>query len=309
MLLLSLQIGWGCASPTVDRFAPSEAPPSPARSPGSDPGPLPVVPRQGAGDLAVVRVGDAEIRRSDLGDFVMRYFRDEAGEALTHLTDERILLAEAAQHGIEIAPSLVSASVDRELRERESTIKLQFGTDTTLEGFLRDRYGVTLEQHREDLARLVKTGLIRDRVIRFDQMRSDRVEVRDAVFLSEAEGRAAATAARNGADLAALARESGIRPGVELPPFPPSQLSPPELATKVSALAVGEVSDALAVWEDGRTVYHVFKMVRKLPARTEPWAAVRGEIESTLEGRPVESWEYLEWARGARERYRVEVVR
>jgi len=269
---------------------------------------LPLVPRDGAGDLAVARVGDAEIRRSDLGDFAIRYFRDQASEALTHLVDERIIAAEAASIGIVVADPLIQSELDAEIRERENTVRVQYGADVSLERFLKDRYGVTLEGHRRDLMRLLRTRLLRDRVIRFHQMGQERVVVLDAVYATPDEAGAAAKAAREGADFGTLAREMGVRDEVVLPPVPRDELSPKELADAVFALALGKISDPIAVTEGERTLYHIFKLVRRLPARTEPWPAVRDEVEDGLRKTPLEPWEYLQWAGRMRTRYRVEVL-
>ena len=269
---------------------------------------LPLVPRDGAGDLTVARVGDAEIRRSDLGDFAIRYFRDQASEALTHLVDARIIAAEAASIGIEVAAPLIRSELDAEIRERENTVRVQYGADVSLERFLRDRYGVTLEGHRRDLLRLVKTRLLRDRVIRFDQMRQERVVVLDAVYATRDQAVAAAKAAREGADFGTMAREMGVRDEVALPPVPHDELSPKELADAVFALDLGEISDPIAVTEGERTLHHIFKLVRRLPARGEPWPEVRDEVEEKLRKTPLEPWEYLQWAGRMRTRYRVEVL-
>jgi parvulin-like peptidyl-prolyl isomerase len=134
------------------------------------------------------------------------------------------------------------------------------------------------------------------------------VEVRDAVFATESDAQSAAISARKGADLGALAREKGVRKEVVLPPVPRDELSPKELSDAVFALPPGGVSGAIAVREGDRTLYHVFKLVKRYPARNEPWSAMRDEIESGLAEKPLEPWEYLQWAGRMRVRYRVEAL-
>ncbi len=279
-----------------------------AREPVKESARLPLVPRDGAGDLTVARVGDAEIRRSDLGDFAIRYFRDQASEALTHLVDERIIAAEAAANRITVPDGLIRSEVEAEVRERENTVRVQYGADVSLERFLRDRYGVTIEGHRRDLERLVRTRLLRDRVVRYHQFSQERVMVLDAVFESRELAASAAESARKGADFGTLAREQGVRDEVALPPVPRDELSPPELADAVFALSPGEVSGPIGVTEGDRTLYHIFKLVRRLPARSGSWSDLKGEIETGLSGKPLEPWEYLQWAGRMRTRYRVEVL-
>ncbi len=307
-LLLVVLAGSGCVSAGSGQPASAPAPLTVTREPEREDARLPVAPREGAGDLVIARVGGAEIRRSDVGDFAIRYFRDQASEALTHLVDERIIAAEAREKGITVSDELVSAEVDLEVAERENTVRVQYGPDVSLERFLKERYGVTLEGHRRDLRRLVVTRLLRDRVIRYQQCLSERVEVRDAVFATESDAQSAAISARKGADLGALAREKGVRKEVVLPPVPRDELSPKELSDAVFALPPGGVSGAIAVREGDRTLYHVFKLVKRYPARNEPWSAMRDEIESGLAEKPLEPWEYLQWAGRMRVRYRVEAL-
>jgi parvulin-like peptidyl-prolyl isomerase len=306
-LLLLLTVT-GCAAPRPAEPVRHDPELAVVRKPVIENARLPLVPRDGAGDLAVARVGDAEIRRSDLGDFTIRYFRDQASEALTHLVDERIIAAEAQSNGITVPDSLIDSEVEAEIKERENTVRVQYGADVSLERFLRDRYGVTLEGHRRDLVRLVRTRLLRDRVIRYQQMGQVRVVVLDAVYATQDQARMAADAARNGADFGTLAREQGVRDEVALPPVPRDELSPEELGDAVFALSSGEISDPIAVTEGDRTLYHIFKLVRKLPARSESWSSVEDEVEGELLTKPLEPWEYLQWAGRMRTRYRVEVL-
>lgn len=307
-LLLVFLLGTGCAAPRTAEPVRTDPDLAVVREPVKENARLPLMPRDGAGDLVVARVGDAEIRRSDVGDFMIRYFRDQASEALTHLVDERIIAAEAAHNGITVSDGEIRVEVDAEVRERENTVRVQYGADVSLERFLRDRYGVTMDGHRRDLTRLVRTRLLRDRVIRFQQFGQERVVALDAVYATRDEAAAAAASARQGADFGTLAREQGVRDEVALPPVPRDELSPPELADAVFALTPGEVTEPIAVTEGDRTLFHIFKLVRRLPARAGTWSELKGEVEKGLADRPLEPWEYLQWAGRMRTRYRVEVL-
>ncbi len=265
---------------------------------------------EGAGDAVVATVGGAEIRRSDVGDFVIRYFRDQANEALTQLVDEAILEAEAAEIGLSVPRDALAEAVAREERDWARRLRAQTGPDETPEQWLRDRYGMTVAEHRAGLERLVRVQWLRDRVIRFRQLCERRVEVREAVFATEGEAARAAAAARGGADLGALASAGGVRAEVALPPFPRGEVSPPELEQVIWALPEGGVSDPVAVVEGERKLFHVYKMVRRIPARWPlAWAEAGPEVERALAERPVEAWEYRIWARRARERYALSVPR
>jgi hypothetical protein len=71
-------------------------------------------------------------------------------------------------------------------------------------------------------------------------------------------------------------------------------------------LEPGQVSAPQSLVEDGRTVWQVFRLVARLPARDVPYAEAAEEIEKGLARRPRETWEYEEWAQRARARHRIE---
>jgi len=308
-------LGFGCAAsppaePTPRDASPAKPPLEVSRAPASTLSRRPsVVPTAAVGDVVVARVGGTEIRRSELGELVIRYFRDTANEALNQLIDERIIEAEAKAHGITLAGAGLEESVDEELTAREGTIRVQYGADVSLERFLKERYGVTVAEHRRDIAHLVRIRLLRDRVIRYHQIGEERAELRDALFADLESARRASRAARGGADLARLAKEYGAREGVAIPPVPRSELRPKELGDAVFALAAGEVSDPILVEEGEKKIYHVFKMVLKTAPRDVSFAEARDEIGAELEKRPLDQYEYVQWARQMRELYRVEVLR
>lgn len=309
-LLPILVVLAGCsAAPPAPEEMP-RAPLSVEKKPASGPGArTPAVPREGAGDLVVAKMAGGEIRRSDIGDFVIRFYRDQANEALNHLVDERVIEVDVRAIGIELPAGRLEAAVEAEIAERERTVRVQFGARVDLATFLRDRHGVTLEEHRRDLHRLLRVRLLRDRLIRFHQIREDRVEARNAVFAEAEAAERAVEAVRAGADLSALAREAGLSGETVLPPFPEDELDPPELGVAVFALGEGEVSDPIAVTGGDGTRWHVFKVVRRMPARDVGWAETAGEVEAGLVERPLMRYEYLQWARQMREKYRIEVLR
>jgi parvulin-like peptidyl-prolyl isomerase len=268
--------------------------------------PRPVTPRD---DRVVAVVGSEEIRESDIGEFVIRYFRDRANEALTQLIDSILIEREAGSTGISVPATAVTEAVDRELAEQERKVRIRLGADVSYESYLLDRYGVGLAEHRRDLTALMRTRLLRDRVIRFMQLREERVRVRDAVFATSADAARAARSARDGADLHLLAGKTGIGPSAVLPPLARGDFTPVSLGDSAFALGRGEVSEPVAVAGEERTVWHVLKCIERIPAKTGDWDSLRKEIEAGIRDRPVEQWEYARWAQKMRDRYRARVLR
>jgi hypothetical protein len=308
-ILVPLLFGTGCAAPETRGREDTAPPPPLTRSPPVEGFPAGPVPRRGTGDLALARVGGEEIRRSDLGEFVVRYFREQATEGLTHLIDERMIEAEARALGVVVPPTRIEEEVAAELARREERIRVEYGPAVSLSEYLAERYGTTPEGHRRDLGRLVRIRMLRDRVVRYRQLLEERIELRDAVFADATTARKAAEAARRGADLGRLAADRGVRERVALPPVTRDGISPPELAEMLFGLSSGEVTDPVAITEDGSTLYHVFKLVDRSPAARAGWAEVREAVEADLAERPLETQEYLEWSRRMRERYQVEILR
>ena len=69
------------------------------------------------------------------------------------------------------------------------------------------------------------------------------------------------------------------------------------------------MSNPVEVTEGDRKVFHVFKVVKKTPARDVTWEQVREEVEDGLADRPLEQYEHLQWARQMRAKHKVEIVR
>jgi len=271
LLLLLLAACAGAPEPV-----PPPAPP-PAPGPGG-PARVPADAARGTPDDVVARVGGGEIRLSDVGDFAIRYFRDQANEALTQLVDERILAAEASRLGVTVSSGLVERETEAELERREGRLRERLGPDVELEEFLSRRYGVTLERHRADVARLVRTRLLRDRVIRLHRMRMERVVAREAWFRSREAAEGATEAARRGADLARYGLAAGERSRRLPPPIGRGDPDPAGVGEILFALEPGDVTDPVEIEGDDGPRYHVFKVIRRIPARDLDWAAAPEDL-------------------------------
>jgi len=305
--------------------APPGPPPSP-RPPGTSSDPRPVLDLAGrippapppgvaeprgllpAGeDPVVAEVDGSTLRASDVARFLFRYDPGRALEGLNQLLDARILEADAAAAGITLPAGEVEARTEEEVRRRETDLRVQFGPATTLDSYLRDRFGFTAEAYRRDVAALVRLQSLRDRLVRADALREDRVRVRVLVTRTEDEARDAARRLREGADFAAVAKQTSLAPVEELPPYSREEIEPRELADELFAMEPGEVSRPVRVARDGLEVFQVFKVVEKRPARQGAWAEVAEEVERGLGARAVSPAEYLQWARRARERHGVRI--
>jgi parvulin-like peptidyl-prolyl isomerase len=254
----------------------------------------------------VAEVDGVPVRVSEVGRFLFRYRAEVALEILNQVLDARILEADAARLGIEVPGEEVRARVEKEVRAQRDHVRVQYGPDTTLEGFLAERFGFTLESYRGDLAALFRVLALKDRVVRYEAAREDRIRIRVLVVKDEETAREAAARLREGADFTALARQVSLGPAAEdLPPYRREDIRPAALADELFALEPGAVSRPVRVAKDGKEVFEVFKVIGKSAARDLPWAALREEVEKGIAERPVGLEEYLQWARRARERHGV----
>jgi parvulin-like peptidyl-prolyl isomerase len=248
------------------------------------------------------------VRASEVARFLFRFDPGRALEGLNQILDERILRADAAALGITLPPGEVEARTEEQVRSRETEIRVQYGPEVTLERYLRERFGFTPEGFRKDTEALVRLQALRDRVVRFEASRQDRIRIRVLVLKDEAEAREAARRLREGADFSALARQVSLAPAEDLPPYRREDVQPPALGEELFALAAGEISRPVRVAKEGREVFEVFKVVETLPGRDLPWAGAAEGIERGLRTSPVTPAEYLQWARRARERHGVKVL-
>ncbi|HEU4394828.1 MAG TPA: peptidylprolyl isomerase [Planctomycetota bacterium] len=259
-------------------------------------------------DPVVAEVDGLTLRASEVARYLFRYDPGRALEVLNQMLDERILEADAAAAGVSLPAGEVEALVAVEVRRREDEMRVQFGPGVTFEEYLRERFGFTLESYRKDVSALFRIRALRDRLVRFDAMKEERVRVRLLVTRTEQEARDAAGRLRAGADFAAVARLVSLAPSEDLPPFSREEIHPPALSEEIFALSPGEVSRPVRVAADGKEVFQVFKLIERRAARSGAWAEVADEVERGLKERPVLPAEYLQWARRARERHGVRVL-
>jgi hypothetical protein len=258
-------------------------------------------------DPRVAEVDGAGVRASEVARFLFRYDPGRALECLNQILDARILEADAAERGITVSPEEVEARVEEEVRSREREIRVQFGPGVDMETWLRERFGFSLAAYRADLAVLMRLQGLKERVVRFEAAREDRIRFRVLLVADEAAAREAARRLRDGADFTALAKQVSLFAVDDLPSYRREEIESAELAEELFAMGPGEISRPVRVTKGGKEIFQVFKVVERSAARDLPWSALAAEIEKGLRERPVGLPEYVQWARRARERHGVKV--
>lgn len=247
------------------------------------------------------------LTKADLGDFVLRYMPDLAAEALDQMLDEAVIGAEAAREGVTAPDAEVEARTDAYIEGRRRDARVQFGASADLGKVLRERYGRDLSAFRSDSRRLVGAVLLRDRLVRLDEFREDGVDLRVVVLPSEAAAHDAVASLRAGADLTLYAEKAGVPRPSAPPPVARGEIPEKDLEALLFASSAGDVLDPVPFDVKGRgTFWQVFKVVSVWRGSTEPWAALRRTVESSLAGSPVTEEEYRRWRTKAYARHRIE---
>ena len=268
------------------------------------------LPSPAGSDATLYVIGERALTAADLGDFILRYFPDRAREPLGQLVDAALVDHEATREQVNVSDAQVRERAEVYIAERRREVRIQYGEETTLEQLLERSFGRTLDEFRRDAERLARVGLVRDRLVRLEQRRLDRVDVRALTFAEESEARNAVDRLRAGADLTLLAQRLGMRPPSAPPPLGRDDIRPVERAEELFGKTAGEVLDARAFTApDGSTWWEVVKVVEIWSGDDRPWAALRDAIETSIAVRAVGVPEYLAWRRRVLRRAGVEVRR
>jgi len=277
----------------------------------------PALPRTGdSRDEVLYRVGTREITKADLGDFVVRYLPDKAGDALTQLVDQALVLAEAEREGVGVSDEAVRERAAAYLDERRREMRIQYGPDADLERILQERLGRDLDTYRADAARLARVALLMDRLVRLAQLREDGVLLRIVVFPTEERALAALARLETGADMTLLARAERLRPPATPPPLAREDVADEVLRRKLFAARPGDYIAPVPFTapDGGRTFFQVLRVTRRWEGSAAPYAELRDRIEQDLARRgggkvaPTGPREYLQWKRRALRRHPVEVL-
>jgi len=291
---------------------PSSAELSPSRSDGS----VDTAAAQPAGrarlrgrDDVVVRVGGRPVLESDLSGIFLYFFRDAWYEAIGYLIEREIVAAEAVRLDVRLREAEVAPALERELALQESEVRARFGDEVSLESFVADNFKEGMDAYRGRIEEIVRNRLLRDRVIRYSERLEETVDLRRIVVEARAEAEDLRSRVAAGADFEVLAREHSIvlsrSEGGRLERVRRGFLDP-ELESVAFSLDVGETSPVIEVEQDGRTLYHLIRVIRRNPGNRVSYGAVREEIAAELERRPVTQLEVLQWNRVQSRRYPVE---
>lgn len=283
-----------------------------AQSPPADPGTARVAASSfGSGlegaDLVVRKVGDVEIRASD----VYRMLDLSSPAVLADAASELVLMAlvrlAAREEGVDVPAVELEAEVDRAVSEQQARFALEVTTEITLEEFVAERHGWSPEGFREQLRHGILGNMLLDRVVRLNQWRSARDELQIILVQDESMAQEIGSKLAAGASFTVLARNHSSHPsGAEggFMPLLPASLEVPLVAGR-EALAVGEFLGPAPITLGGADYWRFVRLVDRMEAMTGDWLAVRDQVEADLSETPLHGDELALFEATMAERYGV----
>jgi PPIC-type peptidyl-prolyl cis-trans isomerase-like protein len=250
-------------------------------------------------DRVVARVGGETLRKSQAFDYLLRTYPDKVRASIAVMLGNRVLAAECDRWGIRIGAREIETWWSEQERQLERQAKLDLGPNATLEDFVRQRIGQELSEYREVARDRERAKRLLSRLVRFHQIRSDRIELR-IVSVTDRDGALQIRKwLKEGAEFAAVARRYSVHPSAEnggrLPPIWRGALHP-ELDEVAFGLAEGETGPVVHVRDAaGRDRYQIARVLRRLPGREVSWGEVEAQVLASLEKEPLSPDEWTLW--------------
>ncbi|HKE00296.1 MAG TPA: peptidylprolyl isomerase [Planctomycetota bacterium] len=295
-----------------DRGAP---PPTPPREPGAATGtPASIdVPsraeRAPGHDPVVVRVAGDEIHASEVFGPLLFHFRDVAMELLLKLAGDAVVRAEAERLDVRVPPEEIDAGVASAIDELRRRVDAEFpGAD--FERFFAEQLRTTRPEYERSLRRFVEESRLAALLVRYDELRSDRVAIREIVARDRPHADELLEKLRDGAEFSALARAESVAAsradGGRIPPLDRESAHPARDAA--FAAAVGTVGGPVEDRRGGDTAWLLFRVIERIPGRDVPFRVAQKEVLDGLRDRPIARVEYEAYLRKAARRYPIELL-
>jgi parvulin-like peptidyl-prolyl isomerase len=258
----------------------------------------------------VVKVAGAEYSFADAMDEFLFNYRGETHEILRKLAGDRIVEVYAAEYGITVETKDLDEGREAALQNLRTRVETEYGKDYTLAQFCENQLLTTLAEYEAQLTRSLRKTALAALVIRYDAVKSDRVSVRHIVVADKAAADAVLSKLRQGADFAATARQESLAPtkteGGKIPPFDKGFDHP--ITAIAFSLPVGGLGGPVEDASGSKPIYHVVKVVEKVPASSASFAEVKDRLRQELRERPIERFEFEAFMRKAERQFPVEIL-
>ncbi len=254
-------------------------------------------------------VGWLDGRPLTYGD-VGRYSRSKDPEAfarsLEGLVLERVTRTEAEPQGVDVPAAELARATSQRMAVWEQRVRAaaqaQGGAAIDPALWLRRVAGVGMDEFRSWVRRHTEVELLQDRLLRFEQSRSPRVEVSLIVVERSETAQALVARARAGEAFDALARQQSVHASREQGgslPFPllPSDINDAAVRDALFRAEAGTVVGPFPVDAGTETFFQIYRVRRRAVPSEGNWERLRASVEAELRARPVDVGEYERWRR------------
>ena len=293
-----------------------------------DPGPAPVGPpapsaaappaagRVGVADLAslskgkddvVVKVGDVELHRSDVFRVLDLAVPGRSSEVIRQMVLTTAAQLDAQREGLDVPADVAGKEVEQAIAEQKASFALEVDEHLSLEEYLRVRHGMTPDEHRAEVRRMVLATMFLERAVRLDQLRSGYDQCQIILTEDEKLAREMAAQVKEGASFAVLARKNSVHPsaakGGEVPAVPPGGQAP--LLEGRETLQPGQLYGPVPFTTGTKSYWRLLRLQERVAPTAAPWSELRASVEAGLVTRPLEADELVVFEARSADRYRV----
>ncbi len=270
--------------------------------------PVPVAEEQPAAPeaagLTVARIAGSSVDVREMLDQWLFTDSPAVHDALGELVVSRFTLAEASRLGMRIPDEQLELAYQRGLAALTAEVE-RVSPGVPVDQFLKDRRGVEPAWYRERLREQSARAMIAERAVRAWLLTTDHVIARAIVCQDRAQLEEVEAALEGGAEFALLAKELDQNPrGAGDGVLPPITRNESPLSRLAFVTPVGELGGPI---EQGGSF-----LLLQVDARPEPiegdWRAIGAQVERSLEERPVQELEFVDWEEAMFTRYEVDTT-
>jgi hypothetical protein len=251
-------------------------------------------PDQASADAEIARVGERAVSKRHLYDRLLETNPQQARDLVDNLVLDLLVADLAERYAIAVDAADIAAKLAEEEKQLRDRLAAEWKGQLDFDRYLLQQFGMDAAEYAKWRRLTLARTLYRQYVIRFHAMQSDRVQVRYIVTSDRAVLDDVRAQVKDGASFSRLAlrhsEDESRKDGGLLPPFGPGLDHP--IAAAAMTMAPGDLSEVIEREVDGQRRYYLVSCLRRIPAESRPFAAVRGEIEEDIKARPLSRFDF-----------------
>jgi foldase protein PrsA len=261
------------------------------------------------GDRVLARVGEREIRASDLYQVYLMDNPLKVRRVLQDLVLFEVVRKEAARLGVTVGESEVEESLDAMIRDQQGRIAMNIDERLTLEEFVKSQYGLSMAEYRDVIRQASVFQLLLERCVRYRELKVRRVEVGVILLRDRKTADQVYRKLTKGASFEVLARENSVNPtssmGGILPPFP-ADMDYPMIKDSL-ALGIGDISEVKETFVGKEKLFRIIKLIDILEPVQGSYPELEGRIEESLKAQPMVIPDIVDyWLLSLKDRYAID---